>query len=163
MKTFRQVLLAISLIPFLCLTFCSSARTEERPSDSEQALWKLEHSYWQYVHDDNLNEYRSLWHKGFLGWPSVSTTPVRKDHITDWITSQTSKNLSLNVQEFKPAAIQVTGNIAVLCYWLTYKWVDKSGVGDKYTVRVTHTWFKDNEGWRIIGGMSMLETAPASK
>lgn len=36
----------------------------------------------------------SLWHKDFLDWPSVTGVPLHKDHITDWITSQTSPGLA---------------------------------------------------------------------
>jgi len=60
-----------------------------------------------------------LWHERFLGWPSVSPVPVHKDHITDWITAQTSKGLKFIFVDFKPAAIQVTGDVAVTCYWQT--------------------------------------------
>lgn len=37
-------------------------------------------------------------------------------HITDWITSQTSKGLSFRTVAFKPAAIQITGNVAATFY-----------------------------------------------
>lgn len=129
-------------------------------SESEQALWKLEHAYWDYVQDNDLPSYLGLWHKDFLGWPSVSASPVRKDHITDWITTQTSKGLTFKKGEFKPAAIQVLHDtMAVTYYWITYKWSDKNGAGATRTVRVTHTWLKDEKGWHIIGGMSMPEAA----
>jgi len=52
-------------------------------SPDEQAIWNLERAYWRYVENNDLTAYRSLWHQDFLGWPSVSATPVRKDHITD--------------------------------------------------------------------------------
>ncbi len=140
------------------ITGSSQTASVTKPSDTENSLWRLERSYWRYVEDNNLQDYRNLWHRDFLGWPLVSPAPVHKDHITDWITSQTSKGLSLRMEELKPAAIQVTGNIGVICYWLTYRWVDESGNGETYTIRVTHTWIKDGKDWRIIGGMSMPET-----
>jgi len=69
-----------------------------------------------------LSAYAGLWHKDFLGWPSVSAAPVHKNHITDWITSQTTKGLAFKMVEFKPAAIQVTEDVAVACYRITFKW-----------------------------------------
>ena len=78
--------------------------------------------------------------------------PICRDHITDWIISQTSKGLTPKVIEFKPAEIQITGDVAVLYYWLTYAWLDKDGKGAPHTLRVTHTWLKDGKDWRIIGG-----------
>ena len=141
----------------------SSARTiptrssSPQSSDSERTIWELEHSYWRYVQDNDLTSYLKQWHKNFLGWPSVSATPVQKDHITDWITSETSKGLAFKLVEFKPAAIQVTGDVAETCYWITDKWTDKNGEGTPVTTRVTHTWIKNGKDWQIIGGMSSRE------
>jgi ketosteroid isomerase-like protein len=139
----------------------SLSATSSTASDSEKAIWNLEHSYWGYVEHNDLAGYSNLWHKNFLGWPSVSDAPVGKDHITDWITSQTSKGLTAKSVEFKPAAIRVTGDIATACYWITFKWLDKDGNGAAHTLRITHTWVKDGKDWRIIGGMSMPEPAIA--
>lgn len=129
-------------------------------SNIEQKIWNLEHDYWRYVRDNNLAAYLNLWNKDFLGWPSVSASPVGKGHITDWITSQTAKGLAFKSIEFKPAKIQVTGDVAVACYWITGQWLDKDGKGSAHTFRITHTWLKDGKDWRIIGGMSMPEPAP---
>jgi len=110
-----------------------------------------------------LAAYSSLWHKDFLGWPSVSSAPVRKDHITDWITSQTTKGLAFKTGEFKPAALQVTGNVAFACYWITFRWVDKDGTGASHTLRITHAWVRRGQDWQIIGGMSMPEPENPAK
>jgi Domain of unknown function (DUF4440) len=162
MRNYRQALV-------LCVMACLLAGTLSvslagtllsQAKENEQAVWNLEHAYWRYVHDNNLHAYSDLWHKNFLGWPSVSAAPVHKDHITDWITSQTSKGLSFKTVEFKPAAIQATGDVTVACYWVTYQWVDKNGHGATHTIRVTHAWLRVGKEWQIIGGMSMPE-APA--
>jgi ketosteroid isomerase-like protein len=132
-------------------------------SESEKTLWNLERGYWQYVQANDLTAYERLWHKDFLGWPSVSAAPVRKDHITDWITSQTAQGLKFQTVEFRPASIQVTGEIGVACYWMTFKWVDKDGKGEPRSLRVFHTWVKEGTDWRIISGMSMPEAAAPQK
>jgi hypothetical protein len=67
---------------------------------ANQALWNLERAYWQYVEKNDLAAFSNLWHKDFLGWPWVSSKPVRKDHITDWITSHTNKGLVFKAGEF---------------------------------------------------------------
>lgn len=99
------------------------------PSDEEQTLWNLERAYWHYVEKNDLAAYSNLWHNDFLGWPYVSSAPVRKDHITDWITSQTSKGLVFKSEEFKPAGIQVTGDAAFACYWITFRWGGQERTG----------------------------------
>ena len=130
-------------------------KTEAKDQAStEQTVWNLERDYWRYVQENDLKNYTGLWHKDFLGWPSVSAVPVNKDHITDWITSQTSQGLTFNSIEFKPAKIQVTGDLVMAYYWMTFRWADRDGKGEEHTIRVTHTWVRDGMTWRILGGMS---------
>jgi ketosteroid isomerase-like protein len=155
------VMMLFLLAPLAVVPF--SRTTQAQASGTEEALWKLEHTYWDYVQRNDLPSYLGLWDKDFLGWPAVSATPVHKDHITDWITSQTGKGLRFKSVEFKPAAIQVNGEVAVTCYWMTYQWLDKDGKGATHTLRVTHTLIKDGKDWHIIGGMSMPEAVNPQK
>jgi len=136
------------------------SQAAEQVSNIEQTIWNLEHSYWQYVQDNNLAAYAGLWHKNFVGWPVMSAAPVGNEHITDWITSQTAKGLTFKSGEFKPARIQVTGDIAAAYYRITFRWLDKDGHGDAHTLRITHTWLRDGKDWKILAGMSMPEPVP---
>ncbi|MGE5346652.1 MAG: nuclear transport factor 2 family protein [Acidithiobacillales bacterium] len=130
-------------------------------SADEQAVWKLESAYWDYVKAVDLDGYRTLWHQNFVGWPSSSSQPARKAHITDWITAYTEKGFRLKWYSIEPAASQATENIVITHYWLTEFWADKAGQGEPpETVRITHTWIKTAAGWQILGGMS---TPPPGK
>jgi hypothetical protein len=156
--------LTLRLIPLLIITALSIstlAAIPARPTNDEQTIWNLEHDYWRYAVDNNLTAYRSLWHENFLGWPGVSAEPVHKAHITDWMTSQTSKGLTFHLGGLKPASIQVTGDVALTYYWLTSTWQAKDGTGESRTTRVTHTWVRNGKTWLIIGGMSAPD--PSSK
>ncbi len=126
----------------------------------EEAVWKLEHSYWEYVKAEDLKNYLELWHPDFVGWPAVSPQPLRKDHITDWITANTAKGLHLKSYTLEPAASQATGKVVVDHYWVTMVWVGKNLAGEPSTLRITHTWVKGDKGWQIVGGMSAPETNP---
>ena len=156
----RHFFLSAALVGLLIIAgviLASDVAISSQASKDEQTIWELERAYWRYVQENDLSAYSDLWHKDFLGWPSVSAAPVHKDHITDWITSQTSKGLAFKTGEFKPASIQVTEDIAVACYWITFKWLDKDGNGAANTIRITHAWRRTGNDWRIIGGMSMPE------
>lgn len=157
-----RIVLSFFVTALFVVTLQGATQTQQASQD-EQAIWKLEHSYWDYVQQNDLQAYRALWDKDFLGWPSMSAAPVRKDHITDWITAQTSKGLAFKTVEFKPAALHVHGDVAVTYYWITDKWVDKEGKGAADTSRITHTWIRSGKDWHIIGGMSMAEGANAGK
>lgn|SRR5262249_48229972 len=160
----HAALLAVSV--FL-LAGGPAARSAEMPRSEEsaddRAIWDLERAYWRYVEANDLQSYARLWHEAFVGWPSVSAAPVSKDHITDWITSQTSKGMKFQTVDFEPAAIRVTGDVGMAYYWVAFRWMDKDGNGDAQRIRITHAWRKDADGWRIIGGMSMPESAAARK
>jgi hypothetical protein len=157
-----SIVVTLSLI-VLCIFASTGSALPAPASETEKTIWDLEHSYWRYVELNDLAAYRNLWHADFLGWPSVSTVPLHKDRITDWITSQTAAGRSFKLLEFKSAAIQSTDATVVACYWTTYKWTDKAGQGDERRVRVTHTWIQDGKDWQIIGGMSMPETTAVQK
>ncbi len=141
------------------LVLCSLAAFAEQSSE-EQAVWKLEHTYWEYVKAQDLASYRALWHDDFLGWPSSSPQPVRKDHIADWITNYAAKGLRLKSYKQEPAGSQKSGQLVVVHYWVTMVWASASGSQQSETIRVMHTWLKGEKGWQIISGMSMREPRP---
>jgi len=146
--------------PLALVGFCMALSAAAQQSANEQAVWKLEADYWKFVKAADLEGYRGLWHGNFLGWPSSSAQPVRKDHITDWITGLTGKGLRLQWYSIEPAASQATENIVITHYWVTAFWSDKNGNGEPpETNRITHTWIKTPAGWQILGGMS---TPPSS-
>ncbi len=130
----------------------SPGTTQSEAVNSESVVWSNEVAYWRYVQENDLTAYRSLWHEDFLGWPSVSAAPVHKDHITDWITSQTGKGLKFKTVAFKRATIRVTGSLAATFYWITFQWVDEDGNGTTTTLRVTHTWLKVGNDWQSSTG-----------
>jgi len=134
---------------------CAALPAVGQQSANEQAVWKLESAYWSYVKAVDLDGYRTLWHKDFVGWPSSSAQPARKDHITEWITALAGKGLHLQWYSIEPAASQATENIVITHYWVTAFWADKAGQGDApETARITHTWIKTGTGWQILGGMA---------
>ena len=148
----KSICAAVLLIAGACAAFAGQ-------SVEEKTVWKLEHAYWNYVKALDLANYRNLWHRDFVGWPSSSATPVRKDQITDWITNAQKKGLRLKSYNLKPAASQATENVVITHYWLTEHWADKEGHDKPELIKLTHTWIRTPGGWQIIGGMA----APITK
>ena len=138
----------------LLLALAATASGQDSAKDEAQ-VWELEKAYWEYVKGDDLEKYRSLWHENFVGWPFVSPSPLRKDHITDWITSNTSKGIKLQSYSIEQLAVQVTGDVATNYYRINFSWANDAGAEvrtDK--MRITHTWIRTHGTWQIIGGMS---------
>jgi ketosteroid isomerase-like protein len=138
----------------ILLALTTAAFARDSANDAAQ-VWNLEKAYWEYVKANDLEKYRPLWHEDFLGWPYVSSAPTGKDHITDWITANTSKGMKLQSYSIEPLAIQVTGDIAINHYRIKATWAtnDKAKVRTD-ALRITHTWIRTHDAWQILGGMS---------
>jgi len=102
-----------------------------------------------------LEKYRALWHEDFLGWPLVSSAPVRKDHITDWITANTSKGVRLQSYSIEATRHSCNRDVAINHYRIKATWAanDDSEVRTD-VLRITHTWVRAHDTWQILGGMS---------
>ena len=88
--------------------------------------------------------------------PTSSSTPLRKDHITDWITRNTSTGVKMQSYTIEQLAIQVTGDIAIDHYRVKIGWAGP-GPTESNTEVVrdhSHTWLRTHGSWQIIGGMS---------
>ena len=138
----------------LLVALTATAFTQDS-ANHEQDIWNLDKAYWEYVKANDLEKYRGLWHENFVGWPFVSSAPVRKDHITDWITANTSKGIKLKWYSIEQLAIQVTGDVALNYYRIKTTWANREGAEVRTdALRITHTWLRTHDTWQIIGGMS---------
>ena len=125
------------------------------PGTGETQIWSLEKAYWEYVKANDLEKYRALWHERFLGWPYSSSSPARKDHITDWITANTSKGVKLQSYEIEQLGVEVTGDNAAAHYRIKMTWSGpKPTDTETQTLRIHHTWLRNNGTWQILAGMS---------
>ena len=140
----------------LLLVSCTFTVFAQQSAD-EQTVWKLEHSYWDYVKAQDVEKYKELWHENFLGWPSYSPQPVRKDQIPDWLKRYNTRGLTLKSYDLKLAGSQATGNLVVVHYLVSAVWTKKDGSEQTETRRISHTWLRGDKGWQIIGGMSATE------
>ena len=138
----------------LIIVLATAALGQDSAKD-EKEIWTLEKAYWEYVKANDLEKYRALWHEDFVGWPLVSAAPVRKDHITDWITSNASKGVKLQSYSMEELAIRVTGDIAINHYRIKAHWANSEGAEVRTdTLRITHTRIRTRDSFQILGGMS---------
>ena len=138
-----------------CLLALVTAVFAQSGAKDEAQVWSLEKAYWECVKTNDLEKYRTLWHEDFVGWPTSSSTPQRKDHITDWITQNTSKGVKLQSYAIEQLAIQLTGDIAINHYRVRMVWAGPGPTESNTEVlRITHTWLRTGNTFQIIGGMS---------
>ena len=147
-----------------CFTFVSVLLTSRllagQPVAETKEVWSLEDTYWRYVKSNDLEHYRTLWHSDFLGWPTTSPEPVRKEHITDWITAHTSKGETLKSYDLERLEAQLTGDDVTVTYRIHTTWVGKDGVDKPSISRIIHTWRHNaDRTWKIISGMGAYADA----
>ncbi len=124
------------------------------PAASEREVWSMEDAYWRYVQGNDLDGYRTLWSKDFLGWPLSSPEPVRKDAITGWITAHTQAGEGLKSYRLERLLAQATADYVTVTYRVRTTWVTQAGVEKPTALRVIHTWRRAAGKWQIISGMA---------
>jgi hypothetical protein len=145
----RTLRILIVLSTLVCAAFAQGH------SADEEKVWSQEQAYWKYVQASDIDGYRTLWHKNFLGWPYFSPEPARKNQITDWITAHKNKGETLKSYELERRVLQTTDNLVTVTYRVHANWVDKNGVGTPESTRIIHTWIRNPDAsWQIISGMS---------
>jgi len=122
----------------------------EKLSSQQKEVWTQEENQFRYQHARDLKKYMSLWDDNFVGWPDYESRPVRKSGIEaavkeEFASTKPPEPLILP----QPEAIEIFGNIAITHYF----WPDADPAAP-IRYRITHTWQKSSNGWRIIGGMS---------
>jgi len=143
----------LKAIPFL-VVLAATVFAQDSAKDEAQ-IWNLEKAYWEYVKANDLEKYRALWHEDFVGWPFVSSAPVRKDHVTDWITTNMSRGVKLESFSIEQLAIQVIRDVAIVHYRIKMVWAGPGPTESNTEVlRATHTWLRTHGAWQIIGGMA---------
>jgi Domain of unknown function (DUF4440) len=117
------------------------------PGSPEMEVWNGELALFQ---AKDLDTFMSLWDDNFVGWPDYSELPARK-----WDFETNAKD---EFQSMKPSgspllpiplAVTVFEDVAVTQYY----WPE-ADVTSPVRYRMTHTWKRGPNGWRIISGMS---------
>jgi lactoylglutathione lyase len=131
---------------------------QPRITNVQDTIWKLEEDYWVYVKNKDYAKYIKLWDENFKGYPSTNIIGS-KANITDWIKDMYAKNQG-KVFDYTLTRMEenVFEDIVIVLYDATTSWKNGKGeVVDKTTFKLTHTWKKTPEGWRIIGGMGAIK------
>ena len=133
-----------------------SAPTVLQLSPAEQAVWRQEEAYWRFVHSLDWDSYAKLWDERFAGWPSSEPVPVHKDKV------QGRWQRKVLDYELEPLSVRQYGdNVVIVFYRATDRSTDLQGADEQTcSFRITHTWMRTAEGWKIVGGMAAVDQPP---
>jgi hypothetical protein len=129
---------------------------------SVSKVWSLEDSYWRFVKAGDVENYRTLWHESFIGWPCHEEHPVGKSAIGKWVQEIRDKHVSFTSDLTREGA-QDFGSIVVVHYRVAMvsAYPDGRVEGRDEESKITHTWLKVGDTWQIIGGMCGRLAQPA--
>src|SRR5271170_557204 len=128
----------------------NNQESAQQMSPKQLEVWNEEQNYFRYLQAKDLKSFMSLWDDNFVGWPDYSEHPLRKADIESGVAEEFQATPTSAPPNFspKPEAIAVFGDVAV-----TYYIWPEADETSSLRYRITHTWRKGPEGWRIISGM----------
>lgn len=141
-KTFTTIVTTIALLGNLSLSVAGRSGTED--NIEEKTIWILEKTYISNHQNADIEAIIPFWHDEFLGWPDSLPKPADKKAVVEYTKTKIKKPWTWDFK-IEPKGIRIMGNIAVNHYILYI-----SGT----TTRITHTWIKEDNEWKILGGMS---------
>jgi ketosteroid isomerase-like protein len=131
------------------------AKVSLKLSPAEQEVWAQEETYWRSLKSEDRETYLRLWDERFIGWPRYEGVPAGKDKIRQDYTPGATVRGKLVDYKLEPLSVRSYANDVVITFYrATINRSKPNGEVESRTSRLTHTWMKTDQGWRIIGGMS---------
>jgi len=138
------------LVITLCLTlFISVQLSAQEWSDKQKEVWKNVETYWDLDAKRDLEGVLGYFHDDYSGWFNRSALPGNKASTRKWVGHffETTKIL---VQEIKPVAIKIHGNMAVVHYYYSRLVKDVEGKERNRSGRWTDILMKQGDKWVLI-------------
>ncbi len=139
----------------LVFLFCFGTAGAEELAPEEHAVWDLEESYYRFAKTNDPVSYLSLFHEYIIGWPTMDRLPKGRDKVSQWISVVHSDSSKVWNYEIERLAIQSFGNIVVVHYRLREYFVSAQTSEEisSEEYRISHTWLRVGETWKIVSGM----------
>jgi len=134
---------------FLCAIGPAQVQLQQL-SPQQKEVCNKEETHFRFLQEKNFKGYMSLWDDHVIGWPDYEVRPVGKPAIESSVGDEFKRQTSAKpLPAPNPEAVSLFGDVAITHYF----WPE-SNKSDPSVHRITHTWQKSPDGWRIIGGMS---------
>ena len=135
---------------------CVGAALAEDLSPEQKTVWAREQAYCTYLQNNDLEGYMSLWDDNFVGWPNHDPAPVTKDDIRQEVATEMKTGVKVTCDPVLKK-VNVMGDVAMTFYVFDFTTTSKDGASRSQQPRITHTWRKSGNEWKIVGGMSAVE------
>ncbi len=148
-----------TLLPLILLFFTTSQLSNANPSPAdtserhriEEMIWASESAYFTRLYKADYEGVLLLTDSLFLGWPESVGKPVGKPESAVYMKKIIPKPTQCKCTVVR-GGITLTSTTAITQYLLR---VICPGTEDAMVSRISHTWVKRGNVWRLLGGMSV--------
>ena len=119
----------------------------------EEEIWANEEAYFTNLYSANYDGMLALVHREFLGWPGALNQPIDYEASARFMKQLMPKPTSCKIK-IDRAGICVSGTTALTQYTLHVNCGDAPDAKKIQPSRITHTWVKEGNRWKLLGGMS---------
>jgi hypothetical protein len=119
----------------------------------EEEIWALEDAYFANLYKANYEGMLAIVHSQFLGWPGNVPQPLDREGSARFMRQFAPKPTACTFK-IDRAGIRLLGKVALTQYIIHVNGSDAAGAIKIQSSRITHAWVKENDGWKLLGGMS---------
>lgn len=133
---------------------CSTAADIDKGGDRvKEEIWALEEAYFANLYKADYEAVLAITHGQFLGWPGSVPHPIDTEGSARFMKQLISKPTSCTFR-IDRGGIRVLGEVALTQYTISVNCSDTAAVAKTQSSRITHTWAKEGDRWKLLGGMS---------
>jgi ketosteroid isomerase-like protein len=160
----KTMIPALTAAALGALTFpCAQgvAQQKPRPANDVQSateqVWAGEEAYWRDVKAHDVEHYLSLWSEDFMGWPIVDEHPAGKGSLRAVVEGPGASLGNVIAYSLQRESVRQHGPVVITYYRVTETRRVANGSDVTTTYRLSHTWLRQRDGWKIVGGMSCVD------
>jgi len=152
-----RIVRGLTVLALAAPTIGPAAGVAQELTGAEREVWSMEESYWELVAAGDVEGYRALWDEEFVGWPCTSEAPATKPTIHAWMEGVRDGTYTISYDLVRQA-VRAFGDVAVAYYTtpIVYHFARGGTDGENEVWKFVHTWRREGDTWRIIGGMCGL-------
>jgi ketosteroid isomerase-like protein len=133
--------------------YSTTADIDNRRDSVKEEIWALEEAYFANLYKADYEAVLALVHSQFLGWPGTAPQPIDKDGSALFMKQLIPKPTSCTFK-IERGGIRVLGDLALTQYTIHVNCSEAAAVAKTQSSRITHTWVKEGDRWKLLGGMS---------
>ena len=102
----------------------------------------------------NYGKILALVHPQFLGWPANLPKPIGREESAEFMKRLIPQPTPCIIR-IERAGLRQSGDTILTQYALHVDCPEASGMLRTQSSRITHTWNKQKDQWKLLGGMSV--------